>query len=87
MATDGGTRALVAECKWGQVDVCDLHKLRERTQLMLKELDGVTTVKYVLFSRHAPVDHALREEIASGRVMWFGLYSLLPNHEAPASAR
>ena len=64
-----------------------LHKLRERTQLMLKELDGLTTVKYVLFSRHAPVDRALREEINSGRVMWFGLDSLLPKHESHASVR
>jgi AAA+ ATPase superfamily predicted ATPase len=79
VATDGGTRLLVAECKWGQVDARDLHKLRERTQLMLKEIGAVTSVKYVLFSRHAPVDRALREEIAGGLVIWLGLDDLLPN--------
>ena len=57
----------------------DLHKLRERAQLTLKELGAVTSVKYVLFSRHAPVDRALREEIAGGRVIWLGLDDLLPN--------
>lgn len=79
VATDGGTRALVAECKWGHVDMRDLRKLQERTQLMLKELNGVTSVKYALFSRHRPVDRALLAEISAGRVMWLGLNSLLPS--------
>jgi hypothetical protein len=79
VATDGGSRLLVAECKWGQVDARDLDKLRERTQLMLEKLGAVTAVKYVLFSRHAPVDRALREEIARGRVIWLGLDNLLSN--------
>jgi hypothetical protein len=39
-------------------------------------------VKYALFSRHAPVDPALREEIASGRVTWLGLDNLLPKYAA-----
>jgi hypothetical protein len=56
----------------------DLRKLQERTQLMLRELDGVTSVKYALFSRHAPEDRALLEEISGGGVMWLGLDSLLP---------
>ena len=56
----------------------DLRKLQERTQLMLRELDGVMSVKYALFSRHTPVDRALLEEISGGRVMWLGLDSLLP---------
>ena len=77
VATDGGTRAFVAECKWGHVDIRDLRKLQERTQLMLRELEGVTSVKYALFSRHTPVDRALLEEISGGRVMWLGLDSLL----------
>jgi hypothetical protein len=72
VATDGGTRALVAECKWGTVDARDLATLRKRTQTLLGELEGVTSVRHVLFSRHAPTDPGLLEELERGRASWFG---------------
>jgi hypothetical protein len=77
VATDGATRVLVGECKWGQVDSHDLRTLRERTQLMLKEMGEVTSVKYVLFSRRPPKDPALIEQIKNGGVLWFGVDHLM----------
>lgn len=67
---------LVAECKWGQIDSRDLKTLRERADLMARELKGVSSIKYALFSRLAPADPALLEEIESKQVAWFGLPAL-----------
>ena len=33
---------------------------------MVKDIGTVASVKYVLFSRHAPVDRALREAVSAG---------------------
>ena len=72
VATDGGTRVLVAECKWGEVDSRDLKALRERATVMIHELGEVTSVRYALFSRRRPSDPALLREIESGQVSWYG---------------
>ncbi len=76
VATDGGTRVLVAECKWGQVDSRNLKALRERTTVMIREFGEVTSVKYALFSRRRPTDPALLRKIESGQVSWYGPQAL-----------
>jgi AAA+ ATPase superfamily predicted ATPase len=76
VASDGGTRVLVAECKWGSVDSRDLEKLHERATVMVRELGTVSAVKYALFSRRIPTDRQLRAEINAGRVAWYGLADL-----------
>jgi AAA+ ATPase superfamily predicted ATPase len=85
VATDGGTRVLVAECKWGQVDSRDLKALRERTTVMIREFGEVTSVKYALFSRGRPSDPALLREIESGQVSWYGPQALFQQSARPAT--
>lgn len=76
VALDADSRLLVAECKWGQVDSRDLNTLRERAALIASELKAVSSIRYVLFSRRAPTDRALIEEVDAGNVVWYGLPAL-----------
>lgn len=76
VALDGGSRALVAECKWGTIDAHDLATLRKRTQTMLGELGEIDSVRYVLFSRRRPTDPDLLEALNRSRASWFGLDAL-----------
>jgi uncharacterized protein len=79
VAIDAGNRVLVAECKWGHVDSRDLKTLRERVTLMARELKEVSSIKYVLFSRHAPTDRALLQELEAKGVSWYGPAALFEN--------
>lgn len=77
VAVDHLGRMLVAECKWGLVDIRDLDVLRKRAALLAREMPGSRSFRYVLFSGRAPTDPALRGEIEAGRVSWYGLRELL----------
>ncbi|MDE2449914.1 MAG: ATP-binding protein [Gammaproteobacteria bacterium] len=77
VAADHDGRVLVAECKWGLVDVRDLETLRKRAALMAREMESLPSLRYVLFSGRAPVDPLLQRELEAGRVSWFGLSDLL----------
>jgi uncharacterized protein len=76
VALDARGQLLVAECKWGQIDSRDLKRLRERTVQLATELKGISTIKYVLFSRRTPTDRELLSEIESGQVSWRGIADL-----------
>lgn len=76
VATDGGTRLCVAECKWGHVDSRHLRTLRARTAVMMREMGETSSVKYALFSRHPPTDRELLSEIDAGNVAWYGTEAL-----------
>lgn len=54
----------------------DFRALREKTAVLTRELKAVTSFKYVLFSRQAPTDPVLLQEIAAGQVAWYDIPAL-----------
>jgi uncharacterized protein len=76
VAIDADGDVLVAECKWGQIDSHDFRTLRERAAILARELNGLPSFRYALFSRQVPTDSALLRDIESGEVSWYDLPSL-----------
>jgi AAA+ ATPase superfamily predicted ATPase len=76
VAFDARGDVLVGECKWGQINSHDFRSLREKTAVLVRELKEVTSFKYVLFSRQAPTDPVLLQEIQAGQVAWYDIPAL-----------
>jgi hypothetical protein len=70
VALGGRGEVLVGECKWGWFDGSDLARLRERTALLLPELDRAGDVRTAIFAG-GDVSGEVREEVDRGRVLLF----------------
>jgi hypothetical protein len=70
VAIGGDGELLLGECKWGTVRPGDLRTLHARADLIARELTGVRTIHFALFSgRELPPE--LRAEVDAGRVLHF----------------
>jgi AAA+ ATPase superfamily predicted ATPase len=70
VAIGGDGELLLGECKWGQVRLADLKTLHARADLIARELTGVRTIHFALFSG-GELPPELRAEVDAGRVLHF----------------
>ena len=77
-AVDADDRLVVGECKWGVVTGEHLEKLRERAQLVGRELGRVTEMKLALFTGRGECDDIVQGAVEAGEVMLYGPEDLLP---------
>ncbi len=70
VAIGGDGELLLGECKWGAVRSGDLKRLQARADLIARELTGVRTVHFALFSG-GELPPELRAEVDAGRVLHF----------------
>jgi AAA+ ATPase superfamily predicted ATPase len=67
---------LVGECKWGKARGADLAVLRERAALLAAELPRVRRVHLALFTGRGLGDRAVREAVAAGDALHYGVEDL-----------
>jgi AAA+ ATPase superfamily predicted ATPase len=72
----GNGEMLVAECKWGRVTGAHLQTLRERADVVARDLGGVSDVYTVLFSGRNEADDVVRREAAAGATLYFSAEDL-----------
>jgi uncharacterized protein len=76
VATDRRGELLVGECKWGRVTAAHLESLRERAQVVAKEIGSITRIHLALFSGRNEADSTVRREAAAGNVLFFSAEDL-----------
>lgn len=70
VAIGGDGELLLGECKWGTVRLSDLRTLQARADLIARELTGVRTIHFALFSG-GELSPELRAEVDAGGVLHF----------------
>ena len=70
VALGGDGELLLGECKWGPVKPADLARLRARADLIARELGGIRTVHFALFSGGGLAGE-LEAEVKAGRMLHF----------------
>ena len=75
VAIGGDGELLLGECKWGAVRLSDLKRLQARADLIARELTGVRTVYFALFSR-GELPPELQAEVDAGRVLHYSAEDL-----------
>ncbi len=75
VAIGGDGELLLGECRWGTVRLSDLRTLQARADLIARELTGVRTVHFALFSG-AELSPELQTEVDAGRVLHFSAEDL-----------
>jgi len=66
---------VVGECKWGAADARDLQHLRERADLLVRDMGRAARLQLALFSGREAAEE-VRSEVESGRVLYFSAADL-----------
>ncbi|MGH8301616.1 MAG: ATP-binding protein [Steroidobacteraceae bacterium] len=70
-------QVLLGECKWGPVSHHDLRLLKQRRDLITRELRGTRSIQLALFTAEAVRDEPLLESIRNGEALVFTPEDLL----------
>lgn len=72
VAISASHELFAAECKWGEVRMQDLERLRERSRLVAAELPRVDRIHLGLYTGRGKADRAVRAAAERGEVSLFG---------------